>query len=73
MIARMLKTYVVAAARDRDRLLAALQELGAVHLAPVDAARAVPDAETVADMDRLRRAIQILEGTPPSTPRSRSG
>jgi len=61
MIARMLKTYVVAEARDRDRLLAALQELGVVHLAPVDPSRAVPDAETVAAMERLRRAIQILE------------
>jgi len=61
MIARMLKTYVVAETRDRDRLLAALQELGVVHLAPVDPSRAVPDAETVAAMERLHRAIQMLE------------
>ena len=64
MIVAMSKIYVVARKADRDRLLAALRDLGVVHLKPVDAARAVADAETTAALDRFGRAIQILEGTP---------
>ena len=60
MITPMRKVFVVARAADRDPLLAALRDLGAVHLAPVDPARAVADAETVARIDRVSRAIQIL-------------
>jgi len=64
MIVTMSKIYVVARKADRDRLLATLRDLGVVHLKPVDAARAVADAETTAALDRFGRAIQILEGTP---------
>ena len=60
MITPMRKVFVVARAADRDPLLAALRDLGAVHLAPVDPAKAVPDAETTATLDRMRRAVQVL-------------
>lgn len=66
MIVTMNKVFIVAADRDRDHLLAALQRLGVVHLTPVDAARAVAEEATVSAMDRLNRAIQILENTRPA-------
>jgi V/A-type H+-transporting ATPase subunit I len=65
MIARMVKVFVAARAGERNRLLTALGRLGVVHLTPVDPARAVPDAETTAAIDRLRRAIQILAEVEP--------
>jgi V/A-type H+-transporting ATPase subunit I len=61
MIVPMRKVYIVARRADRDRLLESLRHLGLVHLQAVDAARAVADDETVAAIDRLRRALQILE------------
>jgi len=66
MIAQMLKVHVVARAADRDALLGALRGLSVVHLVPVDANRAVADAETVAALDRFRRARQVLEMTTPA-------
>ena len=66
MIVAMSKAYIVAGKADRDRLLAALGRLGVVHLKPVEAARAVADAETVAVLDRLNRAIQVLEAQAPA-------
>jgi V/A-type H+-transporting ATPase subunit I len=71
MIVKMLKAYIVARAADRDRLLEALRDLGVVHLAAVNPAKAVADADTTAAVDRLRLALQILEnlratGAPPA-------
>jgi V/A-type H+-transporting ATPase subunit I len=63
MIVPMRKVYLVARRADRDRLLEALRHLGLVHLQAVDAARAVADAETVAAIERFRRALQILANT----------
>jgi len=68
MIARMLKVHIVARTRDRDRLLEALRDLRVVHVAPVDPARAVADEETVAAIDRLNRAVQILQAAPAAAP-----
>jgi len=68
MIARMHKTHVVARRQDRDRLLKALARLGVLHVAPVEPDKAVAETETVAALDRLGRAIQVLEATAPSTP-----
>jgi len=65
MITPMRKVFVVSRAADRDPLLAALRDLGAVHLAPVDPAKAVPDAETTATLDRMRRAVQVLAEVAP--------
>lgn len=48
MIAKMLKVYCAARARDRERLVDALGDLGAVHLVPVDPAKAAADAGTSA-------------------------
>jgi V/A-type H+-transporting ATPase subunit I len=66
MIVPMAKVYLAARQRDRDRLLDALGGLGAVHLAPVDAARAVPEPDTRDALDRTRRAIQVLESVEPA-------
>jgi len=66
MIAKMLKTYVVARAADRERLLEALRDLGVLHLAPMDPAKAVAADETLAAIDRLRRAGQALGSVGPT-------
>jgi len=70
MIVRMKKVFIASRLADRRRLLDATRALGAVHLAPVDPAKAVPDAETLSQIDRLDRAIQILSAYAPagSTP-----
>jgi len=60
MIVKMLKVYVVSRASDSDRLLEALRDLGVVHLTPVDPAKAVADEQTLAAIDTLGRAAQIL-------------
>jgi len=66
MIVPMAKTYIVARRADREALLAALQRLGVLHVEPVEPDRAAPDADTTHTLDRLRRAIQILENTEPA-------
>jgi V/A-type H+-transporting ATPase subunit I len=70
VIAKMLKVYCAARARDRERLVDALGDLGAVHLVPVDPAKAAADAGTSAAIDALGRALQLAAsagaaGTPP--------
>ena len=60
MIAKMLKTYVATRRRNQQELLEALRELGVVHITPVEPAKAVAHEQTVAQMDRLRRAQQLL-------------
>ncbi len=66
MIVPMSKVYVAAGAADRRRLLNALGRLGIVHLAPVDPAKAVADEKTLAAIDHLGRAIQVLSEVAPS-------
>ena len=65
MIVRMAKAFIVARRADRNSLLDALRRLGVLHVKPVDPQRAAPDAETADTLDRMRRAVQILEGTQP--------
>ncbi len=65
MIVHMAKTFIVARRADRQAVLKALRRLGVLHVKPVDARRAAPDADTTDTLDRVRRAIQILEGTEP--------
>lgn len=60
MIAKMTKVYVVAKRSQSDRLLDALGGLGVVHLAPVEAEKAVAEEKTISGIDRLNRAIQLL-------------
>ncbi len=66
MIVKMCKTYVVARGAHRDRLLETLRGLGALHLTPVDPASAVAGDETLSQIDRLGRAIQILSNIEPA-------
>jgi V/A-type H+-transporting ATPase subunit I len=61
----MAKTFIVARRADREALLGALRRLGVLHVEPVDPSRAAPDADTTEALDRMRRAIQILETTEP--------
>ena len=60
MIAKMLKVFIVGKGADSDRLLDALRGLGALHLEPVDRSAAVADEKTLAGIDHLARAAQIL-------------
>jgi V/A-type H+-transporting ATPase subunit I len=66
MIVPMSKVYVAASTADRRGLLNALGHLGVVHLAPVDPTKAVADEKTLATIDHLGRAIQILSEIAPS-------
>jgi len=66
MIVKMRKVYCVSRDDDRDGLLDALGALGVMHLAPVDPAKAAATEQTLAAIDRLRRAIQILSNIAPA-------
>lgn len=66
MIAPMLKTYVATRRDGSQPLLEALRRLGVVHITPVDAAKAVASEQTTAEVDRLRRARQLLDEIEPA-------
>jgi len=66
MIVPMTKVHAASRRSDADRLLSALRDLGVVHLAPVERAKAVPEEGTVAAIDQLRRALQGLRAVEPS-------
>jgi len=66
MIVKMLKAYAVSRRDDQQRLLEALREMGVVHLKPIDPAKAVADEQTLAAIDRLGRAAQMLAEIPPT-------
>jgi len=66
MIVPMTKVHAASRRSDADRLMSALRDLGVVHLAPVEGARAVPDEGTVAAIDQLGRALQTLRAVEPS-------
>ncbi len=66
MIVSMSKVYVAAAAADRDKLLDALGKLGVLHVRAVDPARAVAEEETVANIDHIGRALQVLADVTPA-------
>ncbi len=68
MIAPMQKAYLVAHKTDRDRLLDTLGALGVLHLQPVDPAQAVASEKTLAQIDHLGRAIQVLQAIEPDGP-----
>lgn len=65
MIVPMLKIYVAARSRDRQRLLEAIRDLGAIHLVPADPAQAVADEHTAEQIQALQRALQVLYGIEP--------
>ena len=60
MIVKMQKAFVAVRGEDKDRLLKSLRRLGAVHLRPVDQAKAAPDERMVTEIQRLARAEQVL-------------
>ena len=64
MIVPMKKVFLVARADVRDRLLAALRELGVVHLEPVDPAAGAP-ADLLDALSRTRRAQRAIAGLTP--------
>ncbi len=68
MIVPMSKVYVVVAAPDQQALMENLRHLAVLHLTPVDPRQALPDEKTLAQIDRLQRAIQILHQQEPAGP-----
>lgn len=65
MIVPMVKVYVAARSRDRQRLLEAIGELGVIHLVPADPAQALVDEQTAEQIQSLQRALQVLYGIEP--------
>jgi V/A-type H+/Na+-transporting ATPase subunit I len=65
MIVPMVKVYVAARHRDRERLLEAIRELGVIHLVPADPAQALADGPTAEAIQALQRAQQVLYGIDP--------
>ena len=65
MIVEMRKVYLVTRHGDREALLAALRDLGVLHVVPADAARAAPDEKTAAAVEAIDRAIQALSAVEP--------
>lgn len=65
MIVAMRKIFVVGRLSDRERLLEAIREEGAVHLVADDPSRAVPDDQTRDRVRALQRALQVLHGIAP--------
>jgi V/A-type H+/Na+-transporting ATPase subunit I len=62
MIVPMIKVYVAARERDRERLLESLRQLGVVHLVPVDPERTLTDGQTIEQIQDLKRALHELYG-----------
>ena len=60
MIVPMKKVFIASHKNDRDALLAAVGELGVLHIVPVDPKAAVAEERTVAAIDHAGRALQIL-------------
>ena len=65
MIVPMVKVYVAARCRDKERLLETIRELGAIHLVPADPAQALADGPTAEAIQALQRAHQVLYGIDP--------
>ena len=61
MIEKMEKVYLVARAADRERLLQLLSEWAVLHLKPVDPDSLVADEKCRTGIERLARALQLLE------------
>jgi V/A-type H+-transporting ATPase subunit I len=66
MIVEMHKVYVAARSSQRDELLHAVRELGAIHLDPVDASHAVADATLLRRVEGMARAAQVLASVEPA-------
>ncbi len=66
MIVRMKKVYVVARGGDRQKMLDSLAQLGVVHIVPAPGTGGAADAATLAALDELGRAIQILQLVTPA-------
>lgn len=61
MIEKMEKVYLVTRAADRERLLQLLSEWAVLHLKPVDPDNLVADEKCRTGIERLERALQLLE------------
>jgi V/A-type H+-transporting ATPase subunit I len=68
MIVPMRKAHIATRADQRDALLTNLSRIGVVHLTPVGSQRVVADEEVRQEIDRLARAIQLLEQVHPVQP-----
>lgn len=68
MIVKMAKVYIITEAAQRGPALDALADLSVVHLAPVDPASAAASETTLAAIDNLNRAMQVLSQIEPAGP-----
>ena len=66
MIVPMSKVYIVTQTRNQDQLLDAMGALGVVHVAPIDASKAVARDDTLDAISEVDMAIRLLEGVTPS-------
>jgi len=66
MIVPMSKVYVVTQSTKQDRLLNALEQLGVIHVEPVEPEKAVAEEILVHAISALGHALQILQGLEPS-------
>ncbi len=62
MIVPMVKVYVAARCREKERLLETIRGLGVIHLVPADPAQALTDGPTADAIQTLQRAQQVLYG-----------
>ncbi len=60
MIVEMKKVQAVVRNIDREQLLQALQDLGVLHITPINPAQSVAEPEIAMSLDNVRRAVQIL-------------
>jgi V/A-type H+/Na+-transporting ATPase subunit I len=68
VIVPMRKVFIVARARDRERLLDRVRDLGVVHLVPADPNRAAADDHVLHAIQQAERALQVLSGVAPEGP-----
>ena len=56
----MQKVQAAVLRTDREQLLDALHDLGILHITPINPGQAVAEGEIIADLDSVRRAVQLL-------------
>jgi len=66
MIVDMLKVYIASRRNDRQKLMDCLQELGVIHIVPVDPSKALAEEATLSKIRTMQRAIQVISAVKPA-------
>ncbi|MBP7934089.1 MAG: hypothetical protein KA354_05505 [Phycisphaerae bacterium] len=66
MIVPMAKVFVAYRARDQNRAVDVLGDLGVIHLVPIDPAKAAPHEKTLGEIADIERAIRIVSAIAPA-------